>query len=197
MDKKQGPVLQSLRNMEDLFEFGGEIAPFLEELFTFLRDLMPILAKAKSSLSDTTQAMPGATDNISSAETMAESATHSIMDSMDSISTDLDNLANKDLDDDSQAIITSLSDKVNDIAIALQFQDITAQHLQQASQIVAAIQGRMDKLFSALTAVGEKNKMVQTILDSYTLADDEEIDTTDTIRQDASVSQDDIDALFG
>ncbi|MFC1481118.1 hypothetical protein ACFL6E_02605 [Candidatus Neomarinimicrobiota bacterium] len=197
MDRTQDPVLPSLRDTEGCFEFGGEIAPFLEELFAFLRDLMPILAKASFSLMDTTQAMPGATDNISSAASIAESATHRIMDSIESIGADLDNLDGKDLDDDSQAIITSLSDKVNDIAIALQFQDITAQHLQQANQIVTAIQARMNKLFAALTTVGEKNKMVKTILDNYTLTDEEEIDTTDKIRQDASISQDDIDALFG
>jgi len=197
LDKKQGPVLQSLRDMEGLFEFGGEISPFLEELFTFLRDLMPIIAKANFSLMDTTKAIPGATDNISSAESMAESATHSIMDSMESIGADLDNLAQKDLDDDSQAIINNLTEKVNDIAMALQFQDITAQHLQQANQIVTAIQSRMDKLFGALTVVGEKNKMVKTILDNYALSDEEVIDTTDKIRQDTSISQDDIDALFG
>jgi chemotaxis regulatin CheY-phosphate phosphatase CheZ len=197
LDKKQGPVLQSLRDMEGLFEFGGEISPFLEELFAFLRDLMPIIAKAKFSLMDTTQAMPGATDNISSAESMAESATHSIMDSMESIGSDIEALAQKDLDDDSQALITNLSDKINDIAIALQFQDITAQHLQQANQIVAAIQSRMDKLFGALTLVGEENKIVKSILENYALSDEEEIDTTDQIRQDSSISQDDIDALFG
>lgn len=33
--KKQGPVLKTLKEIESLFEFGGEIAPFLGELFAF------------------------------------------------------------------------------------------------------------------------------------------------------------------
>ncbi len=197
MDKKSGTVLSTLRDIESLFEFGGEIAPFLEELFAFLTDLMPILARANRALASTTESMPSASDNIASAEMMAQDATNTIMDNADKISAELDALIEK-TDGETQEALESVALKINDINMALQYQDITSQHLQQASQIVEAIQTRMQKLFQALQEIGEKNEAIQKILENYDAADDEgEIDTTDTIHRENAISQDEIDALFG
>lgn len=198
-DKGTGTVLKSLMNLESLFEFGGEISPFLEELFAFLSDLMPILAKAQFSLRDSTKHMPDASDNIASAETLSEDATNTIMDNLEGITADLEALNSSNLDAATQAKLDTLGDKITEIQMALQFQDITAQHLRQASQIVAAIQSRMSKLFEALQAIGEKNEMIKAIVDNYAqdVGDEDALDQADTIRRDDSVSQADIDALFG
>ena len=198
MKKEKGTVLNSLRDIESLFEFGGEIAPFLDELFNFLSDLMPILAKANESLKNTTSAMPDASDNIASAERMAEDATNTIMDNADQLSVGLDELIAKETDEETKGALEILAEKISEINMALQFQDITSQHLQQAGQIVEAIQVRMVKLFEALKSIGEHNEKVRMLVEKYAQAEDQEvIDTSDTIRQDASISQADIDALFG
>ena len=199
MEKKTGTVLKTLKDMESLFQFGGEISPFLEELFAFLSDLLPILAKTKFSLQDTTKYMPDASDNIASAEMLSQDATHTIMDNLEAITTELESLTSSDLDAATQEKLSGIVDKITEIHMALQFQDITAQHLQQASQIVEAIQLRMNKLFEALQNIGEQNKMVKAIVDNYTQSqeDEDQLDHADQIRRDDSVSQADIDALFG
>ncbi len=199
VDKKTGTVLKSLMDMGSLFEFGGEISPFLEELFTFLSDLMPILAKAQFSLRDTTKFMPDASDNIASAEMLSQDATNTIMDNLEAITADLEDLTSGNLDAATQEKLGNLADKITQIQMALQFQDITAQHLQQASQIVEAIQVRMNKLFEALQTIGEKNEQVKTIVENYAqeVGDEDALDQADKIRRDDAVSQADIDALFG
>lgn len=198
VDKKTGTVLSTLKDMESLFEFGGEMAPFLEELFRFLSDLMPILAKARFSIKDSASAMPDASDNIASAEMLSEDATNTIMDNLEVITSELEALTASDLDDATKERLGSLTDKVGEIGMALQFQDITSQHLQQASQIVEAIQVRMNKLFGALSEIGDQNDMVKAIVENYTQEEEKgEPDLTDQIHRDPSVSQADIDALFG
>ena len=201
MKTKKGAVLQSLRDIESLFEFGGEITPFLEELFKFLNDLMPILAKAKKSLENTTTAMPGASENIASAEQMAESATHSIMDTADQIYTGLNDMIAREPEGETKEALTILTEKISDISMTLQFQDIPSQHLKQASQIVEAIQTRMVKLFNALQSIGEENELVKSLVEKYAEQgeddDNESINTDDSIRKDDSITQADIDALFG
>ena len=199
MDKKSGTVLKTLREIESLFEFGGEIAPFLEELFTFLTDLMPILARANQSLASTTESMPSATDNIASANMMAENAANTIMDNADQITTALDDLLSK-TDGETKEALEEVALKVNEINMALQYQDITSQHLQQATQIVQAVQVRMQKLFQGLQTIGESNEAIRKLIESYT----EEMDKhdaaefEDTIHNSAdAISQDEIDALFG
>ena len=56
--------MSTLRAIDSVLEFGGEIAPFLEELFACLTGLMPILAWANKSLASTTESIRSASDNI-------------------------------------------------------------------------------------------------------------------------------------
>ncbi len=186
-----------MRDIESLFEPESEITPFLEELFVFLSDLLPIIAKANQSIMQTAESMPSASDNITSANTMAESATHNIMDNIDSISTELGDLIEGIVDAGSKEKLVDIASRVDEIAISLQFQDITSQHLKQATQIVEAIQIRMNKLFASLQEIGKKNMKVRNILDQYIVEDEDVIPVEDNVRQDDSISQADIDALFG
>ena len=199
MAEQQGPVVKTLKDIKSLFEFGDEIAPFLEELFAFLTDLMPILAKANHLLGDTTASMPAASENIASADTIAESATHTIMDHVEELTTGLDDLISTQKEAQCKAELQKFAGKMGEIQTALQFQDITSQHLSQATQIVAAIQVRMEKMFESLQTIGEKNEAVKVILENYAadISSDEAISTEDTIRRDDAISQDEIDALFG
>ncbi len=199
MARKQGPVVETLKDIKSLFEFGDEIAPFLEKLFTFLTDLMPILAKANHLLGDTTASMPAASENIASADTIAESATHTIMDNVDEITARLGNLISDQKKGEIKTELKELAGKVDEIQTALQFQDITSQHLGQATQIVAAIQVRMEKMFESLQGIGEKNEAVKAILEKYAgeLTTDIALAAEDTIRREEAISQDEIDALFG
>ena len=45
---------------------------------------------------------------------------------------------------------------INEFNMAIQYRDVTSQHLQQVSQIEDAIQARMQKLIRALQEIGEK-----------------------------------------
>ncbi len=199
MAEQPGPVVKTLKDIKSLFEFGDEIAPFLEELFAFLTDLMPILAKANHLLGDTTASMPAASENIASADTIAESATHTIMDHVDELTAGLDDLISSQKDAQCKAELQKFAGKMGEIQTALQFQDITSQHLSQATQIVAAIQVRMEKMFESLQGIGKKNEAVKAILENYAgvTMSDEAISAEDTIRRDEAISQDEIDALFG
>lgn len=196
MHKKRG-ALKALRDIESLFEPESEITPFLEELFVFLSDLMPIIAKANQSIMLTTKSMPSASDNIASANKMAESATNTILDNIESISTELNDLIENIVDAGRKEKLVDIANRIDEIAISLQFQDITSQHLKQATQIVGAIQVRMNKLFESLQEIGKKNKKVRQILDQYIVDDEDKIPIDDTVRRDDSISQADIDALFG
>ena len=199
MTEQQGPAVKTLKDIKSLFEFGDEIAPFLEELFAFLTDLMPILAKANHLLGDTTVSMPAASENIASANTIAESATHTIMDHVDEITVGLDDLISSQKEQKAKAELEKLAGKLAEIQTALQFQDITSQHLSQATQIVAAIQVRMEKMFESLQSIGKKNEAVKAILESYAgeITSDVALTAEDTIRRNEAISQDEIDALFG
>lgn len=104
---------------------------------------MPILAKASRSLENTTASMPAASDNITSANMIAEDATNTIMDNVEHITVELDKLIVDQPDGNLKEPLQNLAGKVAEINIALQFQDITSQHLRQATLIVEAIQMRM------------------------------------------------------
>ncbi len=199
MTEQQGPAVKTLKDIKSLFEFGDEIAPFQEELFAFLTDLMPILAKANHLLGDTTESMPAASENIARANTIAESATHTIMDHVEELTAGLDDLISTQKEAQCKAELQKFAGKMGEIQTALQFQDITSQHLSQATQIVAAIQVRMEKMFESLQSIGKENEAVKAILENYAgeTMSGEAISVEDTIRRDEAISQDEIDALFG
>ena len=130
---------------------------------------------------------------------MAEDAANTIMDNADQISTSLDDLIPK-TDGDTKASLEDIALKVNEINMALQYQDITSQHLKQATQIVQAVQLRMQKLFLGLQEIGEGNEAVRKLMESYSeeMANEDAEVIEDTIHNSAdAISQDEIDALFG
>ncbi len=148
-------------------------------------------------LEDTASAMPSVSDSITNADMMAEDATHTIMDHVEEISTGLEELAETQSGGKLKVSLQELGEKVIAIQADLQFQDITSQHLRQATQILEAIQGRTRKLFQSLQDISEQNELVKNVLKAFIPESTEEaLDVSDTIRQDSSISQDDIDALF-
>jgi hypothetical protein len=196
-EKQPGKVLKTLQNIESLFEFGGEITPFLEELFRFISDLTPILARANRSLQSSASTIPAASDNILSAEQMAEDATNTIMDNADQISAGLSELIADKPEDKTRLVLEELVSRTEQIQMSLQFQDITSQHLQQASQIVEAIHSRLDQMFQSLEEIGQRNELVQGLVQKFDPEEEDAFQFTDTIHRDGAISQADIDALFG
>jgi hypothetical protein len=196
-EKKQGKVLKTLQDIESLFEFGGEITPFLEELFRFISDLTPILARANRSLQSSASTIPAASDNILSAEQMAEDATNTIMDNADQISAGLSEMIAGAPEEKNRLVLEELVGRTEQIQMSLQFQDITSQHLHQASQIVEAIHSRLDQMFQSLEEIGQRNELVQGLVQKYVPEEEDTVQFTDTIHRDGAISQADIDALFG
>lgn len=198
-EKKQGKVLKTLQDIESLFEFGGEITPFLEELFRFLNDLMPLLARARCYLQSTSSSAPAASDNIHSAEQMAEDATNTIMDNADQICVQLGDLQSSDGNGDTKKVLEEVMHRAQQIQMSLQFQDITSQHLQQATRIVEAIHTKLDQMFLSLEEMGQTNTLVQGLVEKYAHVEDcdELLEAQDTIHRDGAISQADIDAMFG
>jgi hypothetical protein len=198
-EKQPGKVLRTLQDIESLFETGGEITPFLEELFRFLNDLMPLLARARCYLQSTATSAPAASDNIHSAEQMAEDATNTIMDNADQICVQLGDLQAGDGNGDTKKVLEEVVHRAQQIQMSLQFQDITSQHLQQATRIVEAIHTKLDQMFLGLEEMGQQNELVQRLVEKYAHVEDcdELLETEDTIHRDGAISQADIDALFG
>ena len=129
---------------------------------------------------------------------MAQDAANTIMDTADIITLELDTLV-EESESNTREALASLALKINEINMASRYQDITSQHLHQASQIVEAIQTRMQKLFRALQDIGEKNGAIRSIVENHANEADaeDEIDTADSIYRENAISQDKIDALFG
>lgn len=196
--EKTDTVIQPLQDLEDRLKSSGEeVLPLLEEFFAFLNDLLPLLAKANRSLEDTTASIPTAAENIGSADAMAEDAAHTIMDEVEQISNELERIPVKKGDGELQESLESMGARIASIQTALQFQDISSQHLRQAREIIDAIHKRLRQLFESLQGAGKRNELVESILESYVQTGEEDkIDTEDTIRRSEAFSQADIDALF-
>jgi hypothetical protein len=196
-EKQQGKVLTTLRELGSLFEFGGEITPFLEVLLAFLEDLVPIMTEVNTSWDNLASSMPTASGNIASAEEVAEDATNTIMDNADQINAQLGDLLADDGNGDTKKVLEEVMHRAEQIQMSLQFQDISSQHLQQASRIVEAINNRLENLFNALQNLAEHNELVKTVFEKQPAEKTEEIDLVDTIHQKDAISQADIDAMFG
>jgi methyl-accepting chemotaxis protein len=211
MEKAQNisEVLSKIEDIRGFFKIGDEIIPFLSDLFVFLRDIMPLMTEMNISLQDSTRKLPTASDKISTVSEATESATHQILDKLDSISGKLgtlsDHLKQNDSTPGSKRYVDEIQGEVTDIIYALQFQDITAQQLEHANRILAAIYEKFQKLFQSIenlktdTKVGHKvMELIEAEVDMQKIQKEQEefeAQTTDIIRN-QGISQDDIDALF-
>ncbi len=195
-------ILNKIEEMRGFFKVGDDVIPFLGDMFVFVRDIMPLMTEINTSLHDSNRKLPTAYDKIISATNTTEMATHEILDKLDNISNILPEVQNGDTEK-----VAEVQNDINDIILALQFQDITSQQLEHANRILDAINEKFINLFNSIdrvkmsTPVG--SKIVQTIESN---GNDEqkkkeakafEDKTEDIMRHNTEISQDDIDALFG
>lgn len=198
-------ILEKLENLKEIFDFEGKIVPFMEELFIFLKDVLPLLERVSQSLHETTTNMPKAQQRITQANNAAEAATQEIMDKLDIINLDLSQLTRKmknhHTSDEINSLISSVQDNSLDIVCALQFQDITAQQLTHAQQILQAIYKRFNTLFTAIRTLDVdenfKKMFFGKFADEIDQAEGKNIHriSEDHIRN-RGISQKDIDKLF-
>ncbi|MFZ0389697.1 MAG: hypothetical protein WAN36_04485 [Calditrichia bacterium] len=202
--KNESVVLEKIQYLKEIFKFGGEIVPFVEELFIFINDVLPLMDKVSSSLQETNSSMPMAQDRITEASNAAEAATQQIMDKLESINQNLAGLSqNLNVNENSEAgkLISTLQNDAFEIVYALQFQDITAQQLAHAQQILEAIYQRFHGLFEAISALEIDDSFKSLFFGKLSAGlpqmDEQSISAAseDTIRN-QGVSQDDIDRLF-
>lgn len=200
---KKNMILGKVDEMREFFKFGDEIVPFLEDLFNFLREMMPIMSEVRSSLQDTNSKLPTASDRIADVTKTTEMATNEILDNLDLIS---DKLTMLDTDSEKdRKHINEVDEKITNIILSLQFQDITSQKLEHAERILNAISDKFSSLFSSLENLKSQSdfgtKLMSDVgleIDEKSLNDSSKLfdeKTEDTIRDDAT-SQDEIDSLF-
>ena len=197
-------IIKTVGEMRGFFEFGDEIVPFLEDLFKFLQRVMPLMAEVSSSLHDTNTKMTTAFDRLSDVNLTTEMATNEILDNLEQISGILNELS-INTEGKQGDLVQDINEKVTNIMLSMQFQDITSQKLEHADRILKATHEKFSALFESLEHVKFHSefgtKMMSALeedIDREGLdKDSEEFDkkTEDTIRSN-EFSQGDIDSLF-
>ena len=198
-------VIEKINEMRGFFKIGDEIIPFLTDLFKFLQEIIPLMAQISTSIKSSTNNLPKASERIEDVNHTTEITTNEIMDKLDNILNATEVLS-KATGDTEQEAVETIQNEVNDILMALQFQDITSQKLQHANKILTAIHDKFQQLFDSL-----KNVKVSTVLGSSLLeALEKEMETQssqaaaaeldqeaqDVIRDEGEVTDEDIERLL-
>jgi len=198
-------VIEKINEMRGFFKIGDEIIPFLTDLFKFLQEIIPLMAEISASIKTSTTSLPKASERIQDVNHTTEITTNEIMDKLDNILNATETL-NKAIGEQESEAIETIQNEVNDILMALQFQDITSQKLQHANKILAAIHEKFQGLFDSL-----RNVKVSTVLGSSLLealeremesqANQEaatklEAEAKDMIRDEGEVTDEDIERLL-
>ena len=186
-----------ISSLKQLFEFGGELMPFIEELYGFLRDIIPLIDEMTGSLKETSDTMPKAQERIAKVTELTLLATTQIMDRLDHINGLCEKITDTEKDDNNKKMLSQIKDDSMDIINSMQFQDITSQQLDHARKILGAIHGRFGKLFERIDKMNINDEMKAQLFGSRLKEQEGDIAKAgeDHIRNDG-ISQDDIDALF-
>ncbi len=197
-DMSDKDVLAQIKEMKQLFKFGGELIPFMEELYIFLKDVMPLIDEMTGSLKETTENVPKAKERIDNVTETTMLAAQQIMDTLDNINSNCSKLLEKDNDDEAKKLISEIQNGAMDITFSLQFQDITAQKLQHARNILDAIHDRFRELFVRIENMDLNEEMKKSFFGGKAKSNVSAISKAgeDQIRSEG-ISQDDIDKLFG
>lgn len=201
---KEKQLLEKFKELKALFKFGGEILPFMEELFLFVMEVLPLMETLSQSLRETNRNMPRATNRLDKVNKASETATHTIMDKLDTINGRLKDISQRLHHDRSheeiQQIVTQIQDDTMDITAALQFQDITSQQLRHVQTLLTAIQERFAQLFTELQSLEISDQLKQVVFRNQELKHpmlNHSIEKAgkDTIRT-GGISQEEIDLYF-
>jgi len=186
-----------ITSLKQLFEFGGELMPFIEELYGFLKDIIPLIDDMTGSLKETSDTMPKAQERIDKVTEATLLATTQIMDKLDHINSHCDKLSAKEKDEENINMLSEIQMDSMDIINSLQFQDITSQKLGHAREILDAVHERFGKLFERIDSMKINDNMKNQLFGSRLKEHKGDIAEAgeDQIRTEG-ISQDDIDALF-
>ncbi len=199
--KNMDEIIDRIQEMRGFFQIGGELIPFLTDLFVFLKDILPLMSEMKISMVDSTHKLPTAQDRIEDVSQATEMATTEILDKLDAISEKVNSISTSN-----DGMKEEIQSAILDINYALQFQDITSQKLEHANRILRAIYEKFQRLYTTLESLKQQSDVSSRILSSIGIENIEEKlsedrksfqnETKDIVRHE-SISQDDIDDLFG
>ena len=203
-------VLKRVEGIRDSLKFSEEIFPLLSDLFVFLKEILPLMMEANVSMRESTSGLPDASGYLNKVSATTEMATFDMMDKLDKVMASLDSLSDSIENGGEQTgqldNIEEIRNEANAIMMALQFQDITTQQLEHTQRILQAVH---EKFSALIHGFGEMK--AKTLLGADVLAAiDGEVErhsagaqraffeerTQDLIRNNGSVSQEDIDNLF-
>lgn len=157
-------IFQKLGDLKSFFVYGQKLIPILQKILDFMQDTVPLLENVNRSIHESTSKMPKAALQINSVTNATEVATTEILDIVDGMTVDvqemhskLNSLKKKVGEDDDVASLLSLVQKIEErmmnITISLQVQDITAQQLSSVNHLIQSIQ---EKLGGLLTELDDK-----------------------------------------
>lgn len=219
-----------IQKLENLLSKAEElnVIEFLQEVISFVKDISPILENMNVSLRENLKKMPDATKKLTKVTEATEFATTEIMNLIDGLFSKVDKITKNNKTQpssestaNSQELLDTMNDDLNNIMMALQVQDITAQQIAAVNQLLSVIQTRLAKILtnfdtaaiSELLSDGDENKNVVTMhrkiafdpnaIDAY-MNQHSRQDQIDKFMEMANngtldqkkLSSDDIDALF-
>jgi len=168
-------IFQKLGDLKSFFVYGQKLIPILQKILDFMQDTVPLLENVNRSIHESTSKMPKAALQINSVTNATEVATTEILDIVDGMTVDvqgmhskLDSLKKKLGEDDDIASLLALIQKIEErmmnITISLQVQDITAQQLSSVNHLIQSIQ---EKLGGLLTELDDKENGGLTTVDDH------------------------------
>ncbi|MBO8130567.1 MAG: hypothetical protein H0Z29_03495 [Candidatus Marinimicrobia bacterium] len=197
-------ILIKIEEMREFFRIGDEILPFLSDLFKFVKEVVPLLSHAISSITDTKFTLPDAKDRIIDVNKTTEMATQEILDRLENVFKTLEYIE-KETTKENFDKIERLKDDLMNIMYALQFQDITAQKLEHANEILTAINQKFTELFKKIRGIKIKTKVGKQIIAAIEaemqtegfnrLSEEFKNKIEDKVRH-KNISQEDIDNIF-
>ncbi|MCX6169897.1 MAG: hypothetical protein NTX65_11185 [Ignavibacteriales bacterium] len=157
-------IFQKLGDLKSFFVYGQKLIPILQKILDFMQDTVPLLENVNRSIHESTSKMPKAALQINSVTSATEVATTEILDIVDGMALDvkgmeskLESLKKKIGDDDDieslLGLVAKIKERMMNITISLQVQDITAQQLSSVNHLIQSIQ---EKLGGLLTELDDK-----------------------------------------
>ena len=197
-DKDSGDEFKTqISSLKQLFEFGGELMPFIEELYGFLKDIIPLIEDMTGSLKETSDTMPKAQERIDKVTEATLLATTQIMDRLDHINSLCDKITNNEKDENNKKMLEEIQNDSMDIINSLQFQDITSQKLGHVRNMLDSVHERFGKLFDRIDNMKINDSMKEQLFGNRLKEHKGDIFEAgeDHIRTEG-ISQNDIDVLF-
>lgn len=154
-------IFQKLGDLKSFFIYGQKLIPILQKILDFMQDTVPLLENVNRSIQESTSKIPKAALQINSVTNATEVSTTEILDIVDGMAIDihgmqskLESLKKKVGDDDDIVslfgFVVKIQERMMNITISLQVQDITAQQLSSVNHLIQSIQEKLGGLLTQL-----------------------------------------------